>query len=45
MNKKGILISHDYHAQGVRRAFDEFFKSKPEKIIELPVSQCMIIKK
>ncbi len=45
MNKNGILISHDYHAQGVKKAFDEFFRDKPEKIIELPISQCMFIKR
>lgn len=45
MPSDGILISHDYHAEGVKRAFDDFFKDKPENIIELPMSQCMIIKK
>ncbi len=45
MSKNGIIISHDYHAQGVKKAFDEFFKNKPEKIIELPISQCMITKR
>jgi len=45
MSKNGIIISHDYHAQGVKKAFDDFLKNKPEKIIELPMSQCMIIKR
>lgn len=45
MSKNGIIISHDYHAQGVKKAFDEFFKNKSEKIIELPMSQCMITKR
>lgn len=45
MSKNGILISHDYHAQGVRKAFDEFLEDKPEEIIRLPLSQCMIIKR
>jgi len=44
MSKNGVIISHDYHALGVRKAFDEFFKNKFEQIIELPMSQCMIIK-
>ena len=40
----GIILSHDYHTNGVRKAFTEFFVSKPENIIELPLSQCMVIK-
>ncbi len=39
MSKNGIIISHDYHTQGVKKAFDDFFKNKPEKIIQLPMSQ------
>lgn len=45
LSKNGILISHDYHAEGVKKAFDEFFKDKPEKIIQLSMSQCMITKR
>jgi len=45
MSKGGIIISHDYHAQGVRKAFDEFFRGKPERVIQLPMSQCMITKR
>lgn len=45
MSKNGILISHDYNAQGVKKAFDEFLKNKAEKVIQLPMSQCMIIKR
>ena len=45
LSKNAILVSHDYHAAGVKKAFDDFFKNKPEKIVELPMSQCMIIKK
>ena len=45
MQKGGIILSHDYsHLEGVRKAFDEFFKNKPEKILELPMTQCMVIK-
>lgn len=45
MSRGGVIISHDYHALGVKKAFDEFFKGKIEKVIELPMSQCMIVKK
>lgn len=45
MNKGGIIISHDYiDASGVRKAFDEFFEDKPEPIIEMSGSQCLIVK-
>jgi len=45
MRKGGIILSHDYSsAQGVKKAFDEFFIEKKENIIELPESQCMIVK-
>lgn len=44
--KGGVLISHDYTdmSPGVRKAFDEFFSDKPEPIIELSGSQCLIVK-
>lgn len=45
MEKGAILISHDYLDKGVKKAFDEFFKDKPELIIELMGFQCMFIKK
>jgi O-methyltransferase len=45
MGQGGVLISHDYtSAAGVRKAFDEFFNEKREPIIELPGSQCLIVK-
>ncbi len=45
MSRCGIIISHDYiGAPGVKRAFDEFFKDKPEPIIEISSSQCLIVK-
>jgi len=46
MNKRGVIISHDYStAKGVEKAFDEFFSNKPEMIIELTgCSQCLIVK-
>ncbi|MDD4062318.1 MAG: macrocin O-methyltransferase [Candidatus Pacebacteria bacterium] len=45
MSRGGVIISHDYiSTPGVKKAFDEFFKDKPEPIIELSGSQCLIIK-
>jgi len=45
MEKNGIIISHDYSSSaGVKKAFDEFFEKRPEGIIQLPMSQCMIVK-
>lgn len=46
MEKGGIIISHDYFHEnkGVRDAFKEYFKDKPETIIELPESQCLVVK-
>lgn len=41
----GIMISHDYiDTIGVRKAFDEFFIDKPEPVIEMSGSQCLIVK-
>jgi len=41
----GILLSHDYSSEpGVRMAFDSFFAEKPETIIELPTSQCIVVR-
>lgn len=41
----GVLISHDYSfLAGVKRAFDEFLVDKPERVIELPTSQCLLVK-
>jgi predicted O-methyltransferase YrrM len=40
LNRGGILISHDYvNAEGVRKAFDEFFEDKPECLLELSGTQ------
>jgi hypothetical protein len=45
MMQGGIIISHDYiNSDGVRTAFDEFFKDKIEPVIELSGSQCLIEK-
>ena len=41
----GIIMSHDYVGlTGGKKAFDEFFKDKPEIIIELMGSQCLVVK-
>jgi O-methyltransferase len=41
----GVMISHDYSLlAGVSKAFTEFFAGKTEKPIELPSTQCMVIK-
>lgn len=46
MLKGGIFLIHDYaEFKGVKKAVDDFFKDKPEMIIELGSSQCLIIKK
>jgi len=39
----GIILTHDYHTNGVKSAFDEFFKNKKIPVIELTGSQCLII--
>lgn len=46
MHSGGIILSHDFsQAAGVRQAFTEFFQDKPESIIELSITQCMVIKR
>ena len=45
MLRGAILISHDFvDAEGVRRAFCEFFADKPECLIELTGSQVAFVK-
>jgi len=44
MSRGGIILSHDYTHKGVKKAFDEFFKDKPEVVIKLFGSHCMIVK-
>jgi hypothetical protein len=42
----GVMISHDYSVlAGVKQAFNEFLADKPEGLIELPSTQCMVIKR
>jgi hypothetical protein len=41
----GIMLSHDYSMlTSVERAFTEFFADKRENLIELPTTQCMVVK-
>jgi hypothetical protein len=41
----GVVLSHDYSIlAGVRRAFTEFTAHTRERVIELPTTQCMLIK-
>lgn len=41
----GVMLSHDYSVlAGVRQAVDEFLSDKREHCVELPSTQCMIIK-
>lgn len=45
MVKSGLIISHDYStANGVKKAFDEFFAKKPDLLFELQGSQCLVIR-
>ncbi len=45
MSPRGVMLSHDYSIlHGVRKAFSEFFSDKPEQLIELPTTQCMVFK-
>jgi O-methyltransferase len=41
----GVILSHDYSIlAGVRKAFDDFLHDKPERPVQLPSTQCMLIK-
>jgi hypothetical protein len=45
MTPGGVILSHDYPSSaGVRKAFDDFFADKKENIINLPLSQGMVVK-
>jgi hypothetical protein len=47
MVRGGVILSHDYRnlgCPGVRRAYEEFFRDKPEMVIELWKTQCLVIK-
>jgi hypothetical protein len=42
----GIILSHDYSVlRGVKKAFDDFVGDIPEGLIEMPSTQCMIVKR
>jgi len=41
----GVILSHDYSLlAGVEKAFTEFFADKPEEVIDLPTTQCLVFK-
>lgn len=41
----GVILSHDYSLlAGVKKAFETFLAGKPERPIEQPSTQCMLIK-
>ena len=44
MVKGGIIMTHDFHTSGVRKAFEEYFNDKQIPQIELSSSQCLIVK-
>jgi O-methyltransferase len=46
MTAGGVILSHDYGgSQGVKAAFDGFFKSRRESVFSFPgSSQCMVIR-
>lgn len=45
LKKGGIIITHDYiNADGVRKAFDDFFSDKPEVLLPISESQCLVVK-
>jgi O-methyltransferase len=45
MSRGAIVVSHDYViADGVRKAFDEFFEHKAEAVLELTGNQCLVVK-
>ena len=46
MTPGGIMLSHDYSLlAGVKTAFTEFLEDKPEDVVELPTTQCLVIKR
>lgn len=44
MSPGGVILSHDYLARGVKAAFEEFLADRPEAVIELAGTQCMVTK-
>lgn len=39
----GVILTHDYHTNGVQSAFKEYFQNKSIPVIELTGSQCLVI--
>ncbi len=44
MNPGGIILSQDYAFPGVREAIHTFFAGRPEPVMELCSTQCLIVK-
>lgn len=47
LSRCGMILSHDYRSitcPGVKKAFDVFFADKPEPVIELWSTQCLVVK-
>ena len=44
MVQGGIILIHDYHSDGIQKAFREFKNENQVQMIELTGSQAMIIK-
>ena len=41
----GIILSHDYSIlAGVKKAFEDFLRDKPERPVQFPSTQCLLIK-
>jgi len=47
MERGGLMLTHDYSdvtVPGVKRAFDEFFRDKPETVVPLWLTQAVVAK-
>jgi len=45
MSTGGVIMSHDYYSPGVRAAVDEFYREKPEIVVQQPAgTHCVIVK-
>ena len=44
MVKGGIILIHDFHSDGIQKAFKEFKNENEMRLIELTGSQAMVIK-
>jgi O-methyltransferase len=40
----GIIIGDDYNLEEVRRAFDDFFRDRPDPVVALPWAQVVVVK-